>query len=69
MKIIIDGLTIEGSEIYFETLRIKFQMIGRAFEELAKKYKSLCLTDISVEYLNKEIYVNEVLSGIDVNDK
>lgn len=69
MKIIIDGLTIEGSEIDFETLRIKFQMIGRAFEELAKNHKSLCLTDISVEYLNKAIYVNEVLSGRDVNDK
>ena len=63
MKIFIDGLTIEGSEIDFETLRIKFQMIGRAFEELAKEYKSLCLTDISVEYLNKAIYVGEVLSG------
>ena len=54
-EIIIDGLTIEGSDI--------------DFEELAKRYKSLCLTGISVEYLNKAIYVNEVLSGRDVNDK
>lgn len=69
MKMYIDGLKIEGSEIDFETLRIKFQMIGRAFEELAKNYKSLCLTDTAVEYLNKAIYVNEVLSGGAENDK
>lgn len=31
MKIIIDGLTIEGSEIDFETLRIRLQTVPRAF--------------------------------------
>lgn len=50
MKIIIDGLTIEGSEIDFETLRIILQTVSRAFEELAKVYKSLAFTDLGVEY-------------------
>ena len=61
MKMIIDGLTIEGSEIDFETLRIRFQTVSRAFEELAKVYKSLALTDISVEYRNKGLYIAEEL--------
>lgn len=49
MKIIIDGLTIEGSEIDFETLRIKFQMIGRAFEELVEVGRNaMCPCDCKV---------------------
>lgn len=61
MKVIIDGLTIEGSEIDFETLRIRFQTVARAFEELAKVYKSLALTDLGVEYHNKSQYIAEAL--------
>lgn len=49
MKMIIDGLTIEGSEVDFETLRIKLHTISRAYEELAKVYKSLTLTDLVTE--------------------
>lgn len=69
MKMIIDGLTIEGSEIDFETLRINYQMIGRAFEELAKVHKSLSLTDLSVEYFIKGIYVAEALARISGNEE
>ena len=61
MKTVIDGLTIEGSEIEFETLRIRLQTVSRAFEELAKVYKSLALTDISVEYRNKGLYIAKEL--------
>ena len=61
MKTVIDGLTIEGSEIDFETLRIILQTVSRAFEELAKVYKSLALTDISVEYRNKGLYIAKEL--------
>lgn len=57
MKMIIDGLTIEGSEVDFETLRIKLYTISRAYEELAKVYKSLTLTDLSVEYRHKAMYI------------
>ena len=62
MKIIIDGLTIEGSEVDFETLRIKLHTISRAYEELAKVYKSLALTDLSVEYRHKSLYIAEFLA-------
>lgn len=62
MKVIIDGLTIEGSEIDFETLRIRLQTVSRAFEELAKVYKSLALTDLGVEYHNKSQYIAEALA-------
>lgn len=62
MKMIIDGLTIEGSEVDFETLRIKLHTISRAYEELAKVYKSLTLTDLSVEYRHKSLYIEEFLA-------
>lgn len=62
MKIIIDGLTIEGSEIDFETLRIILQTVSRAFEDLAKVYKSLAFTDLCVEYRNKGMYIAEALA-------
>lgn len=62
MKMIIDGITIEGSEVDFETLRIKLHTISRAYEELAKVYKSLTLTDLSVEYRYKSLYIAEFLA-------
>lgn len=62
MKMIIDGLTIEGSEVDFETLRIKLHTISRAYEELAKVYKSLALRDLSVEYRYKSLYIAEFLA-------
>lgn len=62
MKMIIDGFTIEGSEVDFETLRIKLHTISRAYEELAKAYKSLTLTHLSVEYRNKSLYIAEFLA-------
>lgn len=62
MKINIDGLTIEGSEIDFETLRIRLQTVSRAFEELAKVYKSSAVTDLGVEYRNKGMYIAEALA-------
>lgn len=62
MKINIDGLTIEGSEIDFETLRIRLQTVSRAFEELAKVYKSSAFTDLGVEYRNKGMYIVEALA-------
>ena len=62
MKMIIAGLTIEGSEIDFETLRVKFQTISIAFEELAKAYNSSCLTDMAVEYRNKSLHIAEFLA-------
>lgn len=65
MKLTIDGLTIEGSEIDFETLRIRLQTVSRAFEELAKVYKSLALTDLGVEYHNKSQYIAEHFGGIE----
>lgn len=69
MKIIIDGLTIEGSEIDFETLRIRLQTVSRAFEELAKVYKSLALTDLGVEYHNKGQYIAEALARSSGNEE
>lgn len=62
MKIIIDSLTIEGSDIDFETLRIRFETLSRAFYELSKVYKSLALTDMGVEYHNKSQYIAEALA-------
>ena len=62
MKIIIDGLTIEGSEIDFETLRIILQAVSRAIEGLAKVYKSLAFTDLGDEYRNKGMYIAEALA-------
>lgn len=69
MKMIIDGLTIEGSEVDFETLRIKLHTISRAYEELAKVYKSLTLTDLSVEYMHKSLYIAEVLARRSGNEE
>ena len=69
MKVIIDGLTIEGSEIDFETLRIRLQTVSRAFEELAKVYKSLALTDLGVEYHNKSQYIAEALARSSGNEE
>ena len=51
MKINIDGLT----------LRIRLQTVSRAFEELAKVYKSSAFTDLGVEYRNKGMYIAEAL--------
>ena len=69
MKIIIDGLTIEGSEVDFETLRIRFETIAKAFEELAKVYKSLAFTDLAIEYHNKGQYIAEALARSSGNEE
>lgn len=54
MKMYIDGLKIEGSEIYFEVLRINYEICSRAFYELAKLHKnSEFLIDLSIEFHNK----------------
>ena len=68
MKLIIDGLTIEGSEIDFETLRIRLQTVSRAFYELSKVYKSLALTDLGFEYQNKSQHIAEALASRDGNE-
>lgn len=69
MKIVIDGLTIEGSDIDIETLRIRLQTVSRAFEELAKVYKSLAFTDVAVEYRNKGLYIAEALARRSGNEE
>ena len=69
MKMYIDGLTIEGSEIVFDTLRIRLQTISMAFEELGKVYKSLSLTDLGIEYHNKSQYIAEALARSSGNEE
>ena len=36
--------------------------MSRAFEELAKVYKSSAFTDLGVEYRNKGMYIAEALA-------
>lgn len=69
MKMYIDGLKIEGSETYFEILRIKYEMCSRAFHELAKVNNSLkCFIDMEIEFHNKAQSIAEHLGGVE-NDK
>ena len=69
MKMYIDGLKIEGSEIAFEVLRINYEMCSRAFHELAKVYNSPeCLIDMEIEFHNKAQAIAEYFGGVE-NDK
>ena len=69
MKMYIDRLLVEGSENDFEILRVRLQTISRAFEELAKLYKSLSMTDLSIEYRMKSNNVAYALErGADNHD-
>lgn len=69
MKMYIDGLTIEGSETDFETLRIKYEMCSLAFRELAKLHNnSECLIAMETEFHNKAQAIAERFGGVE-NDK
>lgn len=66
MKMYIDGLKIEGNEVYFEILRTKYEMCSRAFHELAIAHNSQkCLIDMEIEFHNKAQAIAERFGGIE----
>ena len=69
MKMVIDGLTIEGTETAFDVLRSKYETYSMAFHELAKMNNNAkCFVDVEIELHNKAQAIAEYLGGVE-NDE